>query len=639
MKIKFQTRSGWWRLVLGLLIVGTAFHLRAQEALTRLRGNVSPLVARAALMGRAAANERIQFSIALPVRNQAQLDAFLTSVYTPGSTNYQHFLKTGEFAERFGPTQADYDAVIDFVRKQGLEVVATHSNRLVLEVAGTTARVERALGVRMMHYRANSGRVFHAPDVEPVLPATISSKISGVIGLDNALEPNSNLRLRNPSKQLAGSSGIGSGPLTGLSPSDIKTAYNLNGVTETGTGQTIALFELDGYLASDIQAYEANFSLPNVTLQNVLLDSVSGTPSTNVNAVLEVTLDIELAIAISPNINRIIVYEGTSFVNIYNRIASDNAAQQVSTSWYPGRESDVSASLRNSENTAFQQMAAQGQTFYAASGDYGDKVKTGTNTNGTPILQFGVQDPSSQQFVTGVGGTTLATASPGGAFQSEVTWSGSGGGISTIWTLPNYQSFVASPGSSGSASFRNLPDVSLDSDPNTGYSVYVSGAWTIVGGTSCAAPLWAGFTALVNQRRASHGGGQLGFLNPTLYYLANSPNYGSEFHDITSGNNGTFAAVAKFDNCTGWGSFNGSNLVTDLQINADVLYVDGTFNGSPQNGTIPNPFKSVTSAINAASSFRATLIYVRGNTYFENLTINKNVTLVNNGGGTVTIGN
>lgn len=637
MKTRSQPLSGSWRLLLGgLLIVGMSLSVLAQEPMVRLRDNLSPLVARAALMGRAGANERIQFSIALPVRNQAQLDEFLTSLYTPGSLFYRQYLKTGEFAERFGPTQADYDAVIDFVKKQGLEVVGTHSNRMVLEVAGTSDKVETAFGVRMMRYRANSGRVFRAPDVEPVLPASISAKISGVIGLDDALEPRSNLRLRGASQQLAGSSGIGSGPLTGLSPSDIKTAYSLNSVAETGTGQTIALFELDGYLASDIRSYETNFNLPNVTVQNVLLDSVSGTPSTNVNGVLEVTLDIELAIALAPNINRVIVYEGTSFVNIYNRIASDNAAQQVSTSWYPGRESDVSASLRNSENTAFQQMAAQGQTFYAASGDYGDKVKTGT-TNGNPILQFGVQDPSSQQFVTGVGGTTLATASPGGSFQSEVAWAGSGGGVSTIWSLPNYQSFVASPGSGGSASFRNLPDVSLDSDPNTGYSIYVAGGWTTVGGTSCAAPLWAGFTALVNQRRASHGVGQLGFLNPTLYYLANSPNYASDFHDITGGNNGTFAAVAKFDNCTGWGSFNGGSLIGDLQINADVLYVDGTFNGSPQNGTISNPFKTVTGAINAASPFRATLIYIRGNTYLENLTVNKNVLLINNGGGPATI--
>ena len=631
--------AAWKRFPMGALMFAIAFGIQAQPATVRLRGNVSPLVARAALMDRVGPNERIQFSITLPVRNEAQLDTLLQRLYTPGDPLYRQYLKTGEFAERFGPTEADYAAVIGFVQQQGLEVAATHSNRLVLQVAGTSERVEAAFGIRMMRYRANSGRVLHAPDAEPAVPAAMAGRISGIVGLDDALEPQSNLLLPSGNGFAGSSGGIGSGPNQGLSPSDIKTAYNLNGLTETGAGQTIALFELDGYVASDIRTYETNFGLPNVTLQNVLLDNVSGTPSTNVNAVLEVTLDIELAMAVSPNVNKIMVYEGTSFVDIYNQIAGDNAAQQVSTSWYAGRDIDVSSSLTNGESVAFKQMASQGQTFYAASGDYGSQVRTGTSTNGNPILKFGVQDPSAQPFVTGVGGTTLATAGPGGAYQSETAWSGSGGGISTFWGLPNYQSSVVSPGSGGSASFRNLPDVSLCSDPNTPYAVYasISAGWTTVGGTSCAAPLWAGFTALINQRRANHGAGQLDFLNPTLYYLGNTGNYAVDFNDITNGNNGTYAAVSKFDNCTGWGSLNGGALMNDLQVNADVLYVDASFGGSPQSGTISNPYKTVTAAYNAASPSRPTLIYIRGGTYLENLTLNKNVLLINNGNGSVTI--
>jgi kumamolisin len=632
---------GAWQLscALAVLLMASRADAAAGEPLRRLEGNIAPVVRRAAVVERMQASERLRFSLALGLPNPAALDDFLARVYTPGDPLYHQFLKTGEFAERFGPSQADYDAVVAFVKSQGLNVVATHSNRMLVEVEGSVDKVEAALGLRLMHYRSEQGRVFHAPDAEPSLPASIAAKVSGIVGLDNALEPRSNLRL--PNGAAAGTSGIGTGPGQGLSPANIKTAYNLTGVSENGSGQVIALFELDGYLAGDIRSYETNFGLPNVTLENVLLNGASGAPSALTNSgPVEVTLDIELALALAPGASKIQVYIGTSFADIYNRIASDNTAQQVSTSWYPsGIDSDISSSLRNTENTAFKQMAAQGQTFYAASGDFGDNVKTGTDKNGNAILKFGVQDPSSQQYVTGVGGTTLNTVVAGGAYFQETAWSGGGGGISAVWSLPNYQSQAVSSGSSGSSTSRNVPDVSLNSDPNTGYSMFYNGSWSIIGGTSCAAPLWAAFNACVNQRRAGLGAGRLGFLNPTLYYLAQSPYYSTNFHDITNGNNGTYAAVSGYDNVTGWGSLNGAKLISDLQENADVLYVDGGYGGSTQNGTVTQPFKTVSGAVNAASSAHATLIYIRGNTYLEsaNYTINKKVLLINNGGGTVTI--
>ena len=626
------------QIVFVLLAMVTAV-AQAQEKMVQLRGNIPPIVGKAIQAGRLSATNRLRFSITLPPRNQPEMDALFERMYTPGDPNYHHFLKTGEFAERFGPAQSNYDAVITFAKKLGLDVVQTHANRLVLEVAGPTDKIEKGFGIRMMHYRTANGRVFHAPDSEPTVPAEMADKISGIVGLDDALEPLSNLLLP-PSANAGGSPNAGSGPAGGYTPSDIKTAYNLNGLPENGSGQTIALFELDGYLTSDVLAYEANYSLPNVTIQNVLLDGVSGNPSALTNAgPLEVTLDVELAIALSPNISQLIVYEGTSFVNIYNRIASDNFAQQVSTSWYSGRDIDVSSSITNGEFFAFKQMAMQGQTLYAASGDFGDKVKTGTDTNGNPVLKFGVQDPSAQPYVTGVGGTTLTTAGAGGTNQSETTWAGSGGGISPFWTLPNYQSALVSPGSSGSSTLRNVPDVSLCSDPNSPYSVYYNGAWTTVGGTSCAAPLWAGYTALINQRRANAGTGRLGFLNPTLYYLGHSENYNTDFYDITNGNNGTYAAVSHYDNTTGWGSFKGGTLINDLQLDANVLYVDGSYAGATENGTIAAPYKTITGAINSASQVLPTLIYIKGQTYHEYFTTSKKCILVNNSGGTVTIGN
>jgi kumamolisin len=620
----------------------------AAEARVRLTGTRDPQIAQAQPVSALDAAQDVSFAFTLPVRDKAGLDAFLAAVYTPGDPLYHQFLKTDEFADRFGPSQSDYDALITFAQAQGLRVTATFSNRAVLDVAGSAAAVESALGVHLMRYRAQSGRVFRAADAEPALPASIAGRGVGVVDLDDAAEPKSNVRFLadHVAKGMtsASPSASGTGPGLGLAPSDIKTAYNLNGITQTGSGQTIALIELDGYTASDIVRYETQFGLPAVNVTRILLDGVSGNPTAPTALVpypvgpLEVTLDIELAMALAPNLASIRVYEGTSFTNLYNRIASDNNAQQVSSSWYYGVDSATPAAVRNAENTAFQQMAAQGQSFYAASGDFGDKVRVGTDVNNNPILVAGVQDPSAQPWCTGVGGTIVSVNLPSRTWLSETAWSGSGGGVSAVWPLPTYQSSAVTAGSGGSSSFRNLPDVSLDS--NSGYSIACFGVWFgSVGGTSCAAPLWASFTALVNQRRAASGLGPMGFLNPTLYYLGQLAGSTNDFHDITTGNNGTYNAVAGYDNVTGWGTMNGGNLFGDLVVNAGVLYADAGFGGFPELGTQTNPYKTIQSAVGAASTIQPTLLYIRGGTYHSVMTITKRMVMVNNGAGVVVLGN
>ena len=351
--------------------------------------------------------------------------------------------------------------------------------------------------------------------------------------------------------------------------------------------------------------------------------------------------------AVAPNAT-ILVYEGTSYVNTYNRIASDNTAQQVSTSWYYGTDSGTPASVRDAENTAFQQMATQGQSFYGATGDFGDQIKTGTDASGNPIFTFGVQDPSAQPYITAVGGTKLTLDPVTGAYKTETAWTGntgggSTGGVSTIWELPDYQAQMITPGSGGSTYFRNLPDVSLNSDPATGYSVYrtsgfptASGSWVKIGGTSAAAPLWAAYTALVNQYRAAHSTSNLGFANPTLYFLARA-RY-SDFHDIITGNNVTYNAVLGFDNVTGFGTFDGAALFNDLTRDAAIFHVDVHFTGSLSNGSESNPFKKISDALNTAVNGIPTLIYIRGGAYNEIFNTSKPVLFVNDGNGTVTLG-
>ena len=546
----------------------------AQTATRHLAGHVPPLVNEANLVGRTDRQQTIPLALTLPLRNEAELDALLQRLYDPNDPQYGHYLTTAQFVARYAPTQADYDAVAAFARAQGLTVTGISANRLVLNVEGAARVVESAFGVSLKQYRLPEGREFRAPDSSPVIPAALAGKLQSVVGLDTAAVWRAHNRVRQADPLAFLHQGemtfdalnpltTGSGPNGGLTPSDIKKAYNLSGVSLTGAGQTLALFELDGYKASDITKYETQFGLPAVTLQNILVDSATGAAGSGAG---EVTLDIDLQIALAPGISKVLVYEGPNsgagVVDTYNKIASDNLAKSVSTSWGAAEKSN-SASALNSENTIFKQMAAQGQSIFAASGD------SGAYDNGSSLS---VDDPASQPYVTGVGGTSLTTAGAGGAYSKETTWNGGsvangggGGGISTVWAIPSYQTGFGSAASKASTTMRNVPDVSLEADPNNGYAIYLNGAAQVYGGTSCAAPLWSAFAALVNQQRVTAGKSTLGLANTLLYSVAAGANYTADFHDIADGStNLYYPAVTGYDLATGLGTFNGANLLADL---------------------------------------------------------------------------
>ena len=543
-------------------------------ALPRLSGHVpAAAVAHSHLLGRVASTQTIGLALTLPLRNQAGLTDFLSRVSTPGDPLCGHFLTPAQFTARFGPTQSDYAAAAAAAKALGLQVTGTHPNRLILDVSGPASTVEAAFRLHLQRYKGADGREFFAPDAGPALSAGLSGRISGVVGLDNVRRLHSHLRPLPLNSRL--SKRDGTGPMGGLAPSDIKTAYSLHS-SATGAGQAIALYELDGYTPSDIQAYEAQFGLPNVPLQNILVDGASGTAGGDAD---EVTLDIEMAEALAPGVSKILVYETPNintttdqmYLDGYSRIATDDLAKQVSTSF--GEAEDEAeyggdTALLTGENSIFEEMAAQGQANFAATGD------NGAYDDGATLS---VDDPGSQPYVTGVGGTTLSTNGSGGFYTGESVWGlpynvndpssteggsfgvGGGGGFSTVWPAPSYQS-----GLPLAPVMRSVPDIAFDADPETGYAIYYGGQWVVYGGTSAGAPLWAGFTALVNQQRAAAGKAPIGFLNPPIYQIGASPAYSANFHDITIGNNLYYPAEIGYDNASGWGSFIGDALLSTL---------------------------------------------------------------------------
>src|SRR6202047_3529222 len=249
----------------------------------------------------------------------------------------------------------------------------------------------------------------------------------------------------------------------------------------------------------------------------------------------------------------------------YNAMVTSNTTKSNSTSWGICEPNTTSAEMTTLDNI-FKQAAAQGQSFFSASGD------NGAYDCGDSRLT--VDSPANDPYMTGTGGTDLALNTDG-TYKSESAWSnqntfpasGSGGGLSSYFARPTWQTGpgVANTYSTGK---RQVPDVSLDADPQTGYSVYVtyngSTGWNAVGGTSAAAPSWAAFTSVYNQYAAANGKPNLGFANPTLYSTGSNGEAYPPYHDIIIGNNLFYAAAANWDYATGWGSFDANNLARDL---------------------------------------------------------------------------
>ena len=556
-------RTSLLKISVGLaFLCATIFSGLAAQGMVALPGHVPAAVSRLKPAGLLSPSANLNLAIGLPLRNKAALNGLLQQIYDPSSPNYHHYLTPEQFTARFGPTEQDYQKVVDFARTNGLTVVNTHPNRMLLDVSGSAATIGKTFQVTLRTYHhPTENRDFFAPDTEPTVDAALP--ILHISGLDNYSLPHPGIEARPLSKPAGGTPAAGSAPGGAYRGADFRNAY-VPGTSLTGAGQSVGLVQFDGFYPSDIAAYENQIGLTNNLPQLVVVPVDGGVPVPG-GGDAEVSLDIEMVLSMSPGVSKIYVYEepnnGSPFVDVLNRMANDNLSRQLSCSWYEfeGPPEPVSEQV-------FQQMALQGQTFFTASGD-ADAY--------TGLIPF----PCDSPHITLVGGTTLTTGS-GAGYTSETVWNwdveygpaydgiGSSGGISTTYSLPSWQTNINFTTSHGSAIMRNVPDVALTAD--NVWVDYGSGQTGVFGGTSCAAPLWAGFTALVNQQAANFARPSVGFINPAVYAIAAGTNYLSCFHDTTTGNNtwsgspNLFYAVSNYDLCTGLGTPNGTNLINVL---------------------------------------------------------------------------
>jgi len=549
-------------LAMALLFISQA---GAQQPLLTRHVRDAVLNGQALPVGRLPETQVLQLDIVLPLRDPAGLDAFLSELYDPGSPSYRQFLTPQEFTARFGPSQADYDAVVGFLKANGFIVVGGTRDGMDVQVKAPVSAIETAFHLKMRTYRhPTENRVFYGPDSEPIV--ALPSPLWHISGLDNFSIPHPQFVKRS---DYAAANGIspeavvshattGSGPSASFLGSDMRAAY-YGGTALTGAGQNLGLFEFLGTDLSDLTTYFNNVRQTNHV--PVTLLSTDGTSTNCVHSSgcddTEQTLDMTQALGMAPGLSSLVMYIGSTDTAIISAMTTHSPLPTTigcSWGWTPADPSAL--------DPYFERMAAQGQNFFVASGDNSTWKATGD----------AAAWPADDANIVSVGGTDLTTVSAGGPRASETAWSDSGGGISPDGiAIPSWQklSGVIDSANRGSTTRRNGPDVSA----NANFTFYVCGNQTScvaneIGGTSFAAPMWAGYIALANQQYAANNPSaavkSLGFIDPLIYAIGTGSNYGTDFHDVISGTSGSYSAVVGYDLVTGWGSPNGANLINAL---------------------------------------------------------------------------
>jgi subtilase family serine protease len=530
------------------LISGVNTVCQAQQSLLTRHVREVTRTGEAKSMGRLPATQSIHFDIVLALRHQPELENFLQAIHDPSSPSYHHYVTVPEFTERFGPSQDDFDALVRFAKANGFTMIGGSRDAMDVQLKGSVAAIEKAFHVSMNVYQhPTENRTFYAPDREPTVD--LPFQLWHITGLDNYSTPRPALVHRNLKVQPNATTG--SCPQASFCGSDMRAAY-YGGTALTGTGQTIGLLEYLGFDIADVNTYYTNAG----QTRTAAVTGVS-TDGSSINCLAsqrcddtEQTLDITQALGMAPGVSTVYVFvsdnSDTALLGSMSTHTPLSLNLSSSWTWTPADP--------NIDDPYFEKMQAQGQSFFQAAGDDGNWTSTFY--------------PSEDQNVITVGGTDLTTTGAGGPWKSESTWVDGGGGYYAPddFLIPSWQKLagVITTANEGSTTYRNGPDVSA----NSNFTFYVCAdqdgcTANEYGGTSFAAPMFAGYMALTNQQAAANGNPPPGFINPTIYPLGLGSGYGAAFHDITSGSNG-FPAVTGYDLATGWGSPNGAGLITAL---------------------------------------------------------------------------
>jgi subtilase family serine protease len=570
------------RIVVFALAVNILCHAQSPLLTRHVREEVAN--GRAQLIGQLPATQTLRFDIVLPLRDRAGLQNFLQEVQDPTSPFYHHFLTPQEFTARFGPSQENWDALVAFAKASGFEIINGTLEERDLRLTGTVANIEKAFHVSLGNYKdLTEDRIFFAVDREPTVD--LPFQLWHITGLDNDSRPHplyvkksdyAKAHGLDPDKVVSNAT-TGSGPSASFLGSDMRAAY-YSGTALTGTGQTIGLFEFLGTDLVDLNTYYSNVGQTKPYTPTLISTGGYSTSCTESSGCddTEQTLDMTQAMGMAPGSTMLYMYvcgnastiSDTACISAMVSTASAPLSKQISCSWgwTPADPSTL--------DPYFEQMASQDQNFFAAAGD--SSAWSASNEAW----------PADDANIVSVGGTDLTTTKAAGPWASETAWADSGGGISPdSIPIPSWQKLagVITSTNRGSTTLRNGPDVAA----NANFTFYVCADQTTCtandyGGTSFAAPMWAGYLALANEQAATNGE-SIGFINPIIYPAALTSSYGTYFHDITSGSCGTYSGITGYDLCTGWGSPNTTGIINLLAGSATPSF---TLSDSPSSLTI-----------------------------------------------------
>jgi pseudomonalisin len=494
-------------------------------------GSLPVAVVGAVDLGAVAADAPVEVTLALPLRDRAALEARAGALMAgrPGVAE----LTPAQVAAAHSPDPATLAAVAAWARGAGLEVTAVAADRSLVALRGASSRMGGALGVELHRYRAGD-LVYRSADRPALLPGALAGRVDAVLGLSD-LGAHKGMAPARPA--------VGAGPThPPRGPADFWSFYHAPDGNR-GEGQTIAVLAAGdlGVPQHDLLTFEQAYGLPRVPWTTVM----TGRPGGNTLDDVEWDLDTQYATAFAPGVSSLLVYDTPTLddpdtVANLDRWLTDDRARQASFSAGECEDVAVRTGFQRAADSVLLRAAAEGRTLFAPSGDTGsfcpklvDLRDIGQATR--PQVTY----PGSSPYAVSVGGTTLAEG-PGAL--REVAWLDGGGGIASTEEQPAHQ---VGAGGSLVAGHRGTPDVSLDADPDTGYSVIESGRPVMVGGTSAGAPAWLGIWA---RAQAAHGG-RLGFAAPLLYRLP-----GAVFHDVVAGFQGLWPATPGWDYTTGRGT-------------------------------------------------------------------------------------
>ena len=614
------------RLLRTITTFGCASMLLGPSALFAASSSVelSPLIAKSTFLAPVDTKQEVGVTLCLPLSDPKGAAEFARRVSTPGDALFHQYLTPQEFAAKYGANAADYATLKQWAASVGLKVSQESIARNVLTVRGTVGQIQTIFRTQLNSYRGPDGAEFYSASFSPTVPDEIASKVSSVLGLTASRQFAPHIKIgkvvgESPSPVAADATGKtnnahGNGPGGGYSAANLRTAYGIPAFGKYQSNTVVAIFEQGGFSNTDVAKYADANKLPLPKLTPIGVDH-SPTTVSDPLVEFEAVLDIDMVMGINPSVSEIRVYEDsidpfpTALLDAMTQIADEKKVSVLSIS-YGDDEANQGTAAMEAENGVLAQLTGEGITVLASTGDDG---AYGRGPNGP----YNVADPSTQPFVTAVGGTTLFMDANSN-YQGELVWNelasrygATGGGISTYWPIPFYQTVEVPAGyitnNGGSSTYRNVPDVAAVGDPFTGVSVYskINGGWIIAGGTSVSSPIWAGYITLLNAGFNYLGLKDVGYFNSILYSVG-SPFYGfgyaaNELFDIIEGTNGLpaalsfgnpgFSAGGGYDNCTGNGSLWGANFFPQL---AGAYVSPGTGPGGVNN---VNVVPSSTSAV------------------------------------------